>query len=99
MPGGVAERFERDMGCTEAEWLRWLPGAVGAAPLRVSARAALVTVGAGTLCLRWQPLPARTIALLHIARLHVSFAFEGVEPAQREAFIRRFDLFTQRGGG
>ncbi|TXT33069.1 MAG: hypothetical protein FD135_5564, partial [Comamonadaceae bacterium] len=23
------ERFERDMGCTEADWLRWLPQAVG----------------------------------------------------------------------
>ena len=23
------ERFERDMACTEAEWLRWLPAAIG----------------------------------------------------------------------
>jgi hypothetical protein len=23
------ERFEREMGCTEAEWLMWLPQAVG----------------------------------------------------------------------
>ena len=23
------ERFERDMACTEAEWLSWLPRAVG----------------------------------------------------------------------
>ena len=23
------ERFEREMGCTEAEWLGWLPNAIG----------------------------------------------------------------------
>ena len=23
-----AERFEREMGCTEAEWLMWLPACV-----------------------------------------------------------------------
>ena len=23
------ERFEREMGCTETEWLRWLPRAMG----------------------------------------------------------------------
>ena len=23
------ERFERDMGCTEADWQRWLPDAIG----------------------------------------------------------------------
>ena len=29
MQSFYAERFERDMGCTEAEWLRWLPAAIG----------------------------------------------------------------------
>ena len=23
------EAFERDMACTEADWLRWLPNAIG----------------------------------------------------------------------
>ena len=29
MQSAYAERFEREMGCTEAEWLMWLPAAIG----------------------------------------------------------------------
>lgn len=29
MQSSYDERFEREMGCTEAEWLRWLPDAMG----------------------------------------------------------------------
>jgi len=95
----VEERFERDMGCTEAEWLQWLPAAVGGCPVRVHRREATVSVAGGVLRLRWQPMPARAIALLRIPRLHVAFAFEGVDAQARAGFMRRFDLFTQRGGG
>jgi hypothetical protein len=31
--------------------------------------------------------------------LHVSFAFEGLDEAQRYTFMRRFDLYMHRGGG
>jgi hypothetical protein len=29
----------------------------------------------------------------------VSFRFAGLDEAQRYAFMKRFDLYTQRGGG
>ncbi|HEX5633596.1 MAG TPA: hypothetical protein VFX50_10215 [Gemmatimonadales bacterium] len=99
MPGDPPARFEREMGCTEAEWLQWLPAAVGGRPLGLESGRAVVRLEDGTLELRWRALPPRVIALLRIPRLQVAFAFEGVGGARRAEFMRHFDLFTQRGGG
>ncbi len=88
--------FKRDMGCTEAEWLSWLPGAVGSHALVVSQQSACV---GDFLRLSWQVMPPRTIALLSIARLAVRFEFTGLSPIERQAFMKQFDLFMQRGGG
>lgn len=93
------ESFRRDMGCTEAEWLGWLPGAVGPHPLQLGRGAARVALGAGALRLRWQAAEPRRIALITLPRLIVDFEFEGVDGPGRSAFMRYFDLFMQRGGG
>lgn len=93
------EHFERDMACTEAEWLLWLPAAVGQHAWERQGATARVQLGGGTLQLGWQAQPPRVIALLRLPRLAVRFAFDGVDAAQRLAFMQRFDLYTQRGGG
>lgn len=95
------EHFDRDMGCTEAEWLRWLPLATGSHVTRVDAAAhrAAVDIGAGSCAISWSLLPDRQIALMRMPRLAVSFRFAGVDAAQRVEFMRYFDLHTQRGGG
>jgi hypothetical protein len=36
---------------------------------------------------------------MRMPRLHVSFDFEGLDAQQRLAFMKRFDLYMQRGGG
>ncbi len=41
----------------------------------------------------------RKIALLEIPATTVRFEFSGYTPAQRQAFLERFDLAFQRGGG
>lgn len=92
-------RFQRDMGCTEAEWLGWLPAAVGTHALQVETGRAQVRIGTGRLSLRWRALPPRRIALFTLPRLAVDFEFEGVDEAARSAFMRHFDLSMQRGGG
>lgn len=91
--------FRREMGCTEAELLMWLPGAVNGRPVTLLPRSAEVAIDAGRLELAWRELPPRQIALLRMPRLAVSFHFEGVGEGERQAFMRYFDLYTQRGGG
>ena len=98
MPPGVPERFDREMGCSEAEWLRWLPDAVGRA-VTIAAPSVEVALGEGRLHIAWSPLPPRQLGLVCLPRLLVSLRFEHVEPARRETFMRRFDLHTHRGGG
>jgi hypothetical protein len=93
------ETFERDMACTEAEWRGWLPAAVGECRYALQDGAAQVHIGSGTLQLQWQGQPARVIALVRLPRLLVRFAFHNVATQERTAFMRRFDLYTQRGGG
>jgi hypothetical protein len=91
--------FEREMGCTEREWLSWLPGAVRDRALTLSAGQAVVAIGVGRLALRWQVLPPRQIALARFARFAVQFQFDDVDEAARQVFMRYFDLYMQRGGG
>lgn len=94
------EGFEREHGCTDAEWRRWLPGAVGPHGLAVSADAtAQISIDRGRLDLAWQILPPRRIALLRMPRMAVQYRFHGVSASARQAFMRYFDLYMQRGGG
>lgn len=93
------ERFERDMGTSETEWLAALPRALGDHPYVLGAGQARVKIGEGHLRLQWHVLPPRVIALLRLDRLAVKFAFEGVDEAARQRFMKRFDLTMQRGGG
>ena len=91
--------FDREMGCTADELRAWLPGAAGDHALSLRAGEAEIAIGPGRLRLAWQALPPRRIALLTMPRLAVQFRFEGVGEAARSDFMRRFDLYTQRGGG
>ena len=93
------ERFERDMGTSEGEWLAALPRALGDHAFVLGAGQARVQIGAGHLQLQWHALPPRVIALLRLQRLAVTFAFDGVDEAARQRFMQRFDLTMQRGGG
>jgi hypothetical protein len=99
MQSEYAEHFEREMGCTEADWLRWLPAAIGEREWHHTGASALVNIGSGTLQLAWRPGAPRVIAQVHMPRLHVGFRFEGLSAEERLAFMRRFDLYMQRGGG
>jgi hypothetical protein len=99
MQSFYAERFEREMGCTEAEWLRWLPAAIGDHFWKLHEQAAGVRIGDGALGLTWSVEAPRVIALVRMPRLRVNFRFAGLDEAQRHAFMKRFDLYMQRGGG
>lgn len=93
------ERFEREMGCTEAEWQRALPAAMGDCVWSQQPQSIDATVATGRLHIAWRTGQPRVIALMRMPRLHVSFDFVGLDAAQRHAFMARFDLYMQRGGG
>ena len=93
------EVFEREMGCTEAELVSWLSGATRGARVERVLDGAYVDIDQGRLELAWRRLPPRRIALMVLPRLEVRFRFLGVGDAQRQHFMRYFDLYIQRGGG
>lgn len=100
MQSFYAEQFERDMGCTEAEWLGWLPAALGDNAWQRDGQEVQVTIAPGSLHIQWQVAPTRVLGgLARIPRLLVRFVFSGLDDSQRYVFMKRFDLYMQRGGG
>jgi hypothetical protein len=99
MQSAYAERFEREMGCTEDEWLMWLPAAIGEHPWQRDGTNVTAQIGEGCLRLDWRIGEPRSIAQVRLPRLHVAFRFDGLDARQRFAFMKRFDLYMQRGGG
>ena len=99
MQSAYSDSFDREMGCTEAEWLGWLPAAIGDKPWSRNGTVVNVTIGEGRLVLSWQTGTPRIIALLRLPRLLVSFRFTALGEAERHTFMKRFDLYMQRGGG
>ena len=49
--------------------------------------------------LQWQVQPPRVIALIRLPVLRMHFQFQDLNADERYTFMRRFDLYTQRGGG
>jgi hypothetical protein len=99
-PQAFEPRFEREQGCTEAEWLGWLPGAVrDHAWRRTGPGQVRVDIAGGHLDLHWEALPPRRIALMCMPRMRVAYHFEGLDADARSRFMQYFDLYMQRGGG
>ncbi len=104
MQASYAVNFSREMGCTETEWLGWLPAAIGKHTWHRDGSSVHVCItqegqALGTLVIHWSVGPLRRIALVALPCLHVHFQSEGLDETQRYAFMRRFDLYMQRGGG
>lgn len=91
--------FHREQGITEADWLQLLPRAASGHALTLVDGQAQIAIGRGRLHLGWTVMPPRQIALIRLPRLAVRYRFEGVDSAERQAFMKRFDLTIQRGGG
>jgi hypothetical protein len=49
--------------------------------------------------LRFVPIPWLEIGMVRLERHRVELAFEGMTPEAEEAFMQRFTLYYQRGGG
>jgi hypothetical protein len=95
--------FEREMGCSEREWLMWLPAAMGDVRWNLGTGALqaqpLADVDTASLHITWRTGEPRRIGMVTLPRLLVRFEFAAMDDAQRYTFMKRFDLYMQRGGG
>jgi hypothetical protein len=89
----------REMGCTRADLLAWLPGAVRGARVDVEGNLIRVAYAAGEVRIRITPAAERRLGALSLPVLDVSIRFAGIDARAREEFLKYFDLFTRRGGG
>jgi hypothetical protein len=76
-----------------------LPAAIGEHPWQRDGTNVTAQIGEGCLRLDWRIGEPRSIAQVRLPRLHVAFRFDGLDARQRFAFMKRFDLYMQRGGG
>lgn len=95
----VPDDLCREMGCTRAEFLRWLPGATRHAPIICSGDLHRVLSDQGTVEITISELPPRRIASITLPVLAVRFRFIEMDEAARLAFLAYFDHYTRRGGG
>jgi len=91
--------LHREMGCTRAEFLAWLPGAVNGAHFDVDGDSIRIRYQAGEIVIRIAQTADRKLGLLLLPVLRVSIEFLGLDAPARQEFLRHFDLFTRRGGG
>ena len=99
MQSFYAMQFTREMGCTELEWLGWLDAAMGDVDWQKHRSSLEAKIFDGQLNITWQAAADRKIALMRMPVLKVNFVFQEVSDEQRYTFMKRFDLYMQRGGG
>ncbi len=92
-------RFTREMGMTHADFFRILPSAIDQHPYRRRERRIDIDYGDRSVQIEFGDEKIRGIALLQLPYIDMSFAFHGFSDNQREAFMKRFDLYFRRGGG
>ncbi len=92
-------QLHREMGCTRAEFISWLPGATRRAPFQIDGEVVTVTTHGGRVRISIEERPPRRIGLIALPVLGVTFCFHGLDELTRDDFLAHFDLYTRRGGG
>ena len=93
----------REMGCSVEDLVRWFALAMGDFHPRTSLKidgTHLFQVNQPLIEITGFCRPTRKIALLHIPVLELKLVFtNNLTVAQCEQVMKRFDLYTRRGGG
>lgn len=94
-----ASHLHRQMGCTRAEFISWLPGATRHAPLRIDGNMVTVLTNGGSVQIALEESVPRRVGQIALPVLEINFRFSGLDEASRDSFLAYFDLYTRRGGG
>ena len=96
-------QYSREMGCTPDELIRWLPQALGSLYPQTSLVIdgdVLLSAAKPDLKMIGISKPVRQIALLQIPVLELKLCFsESWTAGECDEALKRFDLYTRRGGG
>jgi hypothetical protein len=91
------ERIEKVMTLSPAEFANSVAVLV---PAGAGANHVTVPLGTGSVSILYQALPGvRLGGLLELPQARVVLTFDNVSAAEREQFVRRFEVIFQRGGG
>lgn len=93
------DTFSREMGFTREEFFRLLPNALNNRPHQIDATGVSVSTTSGSVRIDVGEQQFRHIASISMPYVRVDFAFSNFPDADREEFMRYFDLRYQRGGG
>ena len=94
-----AVEVRREMGCTRAEFIGWLPSATRQAPFQIDGDTVTVMTHGGCVQISLEQKPPRRMGLIALPVLGVTFCFRGPDKLARDDFLAYFDLYTRRGGG
>lgn len=92
-------RLRREYGLTHSEFFRSLPAALEDRPYTVRGDCVEVLQGRRRLLISHQPQSERVLGALRLPVTVVEFRFTGCSRAEVEAFMDRFNMHYQRGGG
>jgi hypothetical protein len=92
-------RLNRDMACTRAEFIGWLPGATRQASFQIDGDKVTVITHGGRVQISLEEKPPRRMGPIALPVLGITFCFRGMDKLTRHAFLAYFDLYTRRGGG
>lgn len=99
MAAGERAVVEKLMTLSRAEFEKSLSIFLGR-PCAPGTESALEPLSTGSVEIRYEALPGvRLGGLLELPRALVRLTFEDIPEAEREAYLRRFDIAFQRGGG
>ena len=94
--------IEKMMTLSAAEFAKSMAAFVGPHVVIANASASVaITESGGSATIAYHPLPPRRVGggLLELPQAKVTITLTDVPPAEAEAFLRRFDIAFQRGGG
>ena len=97
---GTPDKVTKLMAATPSEFARGIERLTRKLPSRTEAGATVIDLPDGDVTITYTPKEGRRLSpLLVMPAADVTLSFDGIDAEARAAFVARFDLVFQRGGG